>query len=71
MPIDDILDSTKSKKASSNNKRESGLRAISTQHFNTHKNLISQSKNIFERSIIKFNTESWESLCVISKDRIK
>ena len=70
MPAEDILDSTKIKKNTANNKRESGLRAISSQHFKTHQNLVSQSKNIFERSIIKFNTEPWESLCIIPKDKI-
>jgi len=70
IPAEDILDSTKAKKNGSNNKREAGLRAISSQHFKTHQNLVSQSRNIFERSIIKFNTEPWESLCIITKDKI-
>lgn len=69
MPVDDIVDSTKNKKGS-NNKRESGLRSISSLHFKTYKNLLIQSKIIFERSILKFNTESWESLCIITKDKI-
>ncbi len=69
MPEEDIIDSSKIKNTT-NNKRESGLRAISSLHFKTHKNIISQSKNILERSIIKFNTEPWESLCVINKEKI-
>ena len=70
MPDEDIIDSTK--KNTSNNKRESGLRAIRSQHFKTHQNMLSQSKIIFERSIIKFNTEneSWQSLCIINYDKI-
>jgi len=70
MPEEDILDSSKIKKNTSNNKRESGLRAISSQHFKTHKNIVSQSNNILERSILKFNTNPWESLCIIKKDKI-
>jgi hypothetical protein len=61
MPEDDITDSTKSRDGTGlNNRRDSGLRAITSMRINTFNTLIADAKTILTKSIMAFNSSEYD-----------
>jgi len=71
IPENDNVDASRMRNGSmGNNKRDAGLRSILSERLKTQKRILDEAKKAIVTSIIKYNTEPWESLCVIVKESI-
>jgi hypothetical protein len=71
IPENDNVDASRMRNGSmGNNKRDAGMRSILSERLKTQKRILDEAKKAIVTSIIKYNTEPWESLCVIVKESI-